>query len=167
MPHYLKTESGRESTRKRVWACKSGSGSSGTKKRTAQHSRRLQNEAEAEFTDESEIAEGSDPMAEQSEPTSDEESAEESYEEDDEVPWYDDVEEDDTVLAATVIPEEPELSSNPVTDEVIEKASIEEDITEEVFDDDSDTEAFEQERSFKYLDIDILNEQTEEDFDED
>ena len=48
MPHYLKTESGRESTRKRVWACKSGSGSSGTKKRTAQHSRRLQNEAEAE-----------------------------------------------------------------------------------------------------------------------
>ena len=126
-----------------------------------------ENEEEAEFTEESEIAEGSDPMAEQSEPTSDEESAEESYEEDDEVPWYDDVEEDDTVLAATVIPEEPELSSNPVTDEVIEKASIEEDITEEVLDDDSDTEAFEQERSFKYLDIDILNEQTEEDFDED
>ena len=43
-----KTEPGRESTRKRVWACKPGSGSLGTKKRTTQHSKGLQNEAEAE-----------------------------------------------------------------------------------------------------------------------
>lgn len=41
MPHYLKTEPGRESTRKKVWACKPGSGSLGTKKRTARSGGRV------------------------------------------------------------------------------------------------------------------------------